>query len=240
MKKLFILIPLLSPAAYANNQNIESFEYAKKALLEQVYTDYKQTFYCGATFAANKKITHYPNGFTTTKYKNRVAAIEFEHVVPAENFGRFFYEWRDGHPSCVTQKGKSYKGRDCATKANRDYRLMQADLYNLWPAIGSVNALRSNHNFTMLPGSKSSFGACEMKIDERKAEPPIRARGPIARSYLYMEQAYPIYKMSGSQRKLMLAWDASHPVTQWECERGKRIETIQKNINGILKTRCNY
>ena len=61
---------------------------------------------------------------------------------------------------------------------------MQADMFNLYPAIGAVNALRSNYNFTMLPDAKSDFGTCEMKIDNRKADPPEAARGQIARTYL--------------------------------------------------------
>lgn len=52
---------------------------------------------------------------------------------------------------------------------------------------------------------KSDFGSCDMKIDNKKAEPPENARGRIARSYMYMESAYPRYKMSKSQRQLMSA-----------------------------------
>jgi deoxyribonuclease-1 len=79
---------------------------------------------------------------------------------------------------------------------------MQADMFNLYPAIGAVNALRSNYNFTMLPAVKSDFGSCAMKIENRKAEPP-----EIARTYLYMEGAYKRYSMSKSQHQLMNAWD---------------------------------
>ena len=116
---------------------------------------------------------------------------------------------------------------------------MQSDLYNLYSAIGAVNAMRSNYNFTMLPGDKSDFGSCQMKIANKKAEPPLTARGRIARTYLYMEQRYPRYNMSKSQRKLMLAWDQLYPVNRWECLRANRIESIQENNNSILATRCN-
>jgi deoxyribonuclease I len=34
-------------------------------------------------------------GFVTNKYKNRAAKIDWEHVVPAENFGQTFKEWRE-------------------------------------------------------------------------------------------------------------------------------------------------
>ncbi|MFI3272175.1 MAG: endonuclease [Pseudomonadota bacterium] len=135
----------------------------------------------------------------------RAGRLEWEHVVLAENFGQTFEEWREGHPLCVDNKGKAFKGRNCTEKVNEEYRFMQADMYNLYPAIGAVNAMRSNYNFTMLPHASSSFGQCLMKIDDRKAEPPVACHGKIARAYFYMESAYPRYSMSSSQRKLMNA-----------------------------------
>ena len=89
--------------------------------------------------------------------------------MPAENFGRNFNEWRTGHEQCVNSKGKAYKGRRCAEKINSEYRYMQADMYNLYPAIGSVNASRSNYNFVMLADMDNSFGSCEFKIANKKA-----------------------------------------------------------------------
>nr|WP_240698149.1 hypothetical protein [Vibrio sp. F13] len=49
-------------------------------------------------------------------------------------------------------------------------------MHNLFPAIG-VNALRSNYNFTMLPEEKSDFGSCDMRINDRKSQPPVSSRG---------------------------------------------------------------
>jgi deoxyribonuclease-1 len=115
---------------------------------------------------------------------------------------------------------------------------MQSDMFNLYPAIGAVNALRSDYNFTMLPVAKSNFGSCAMKIDNRKAEPPEAARGQIARTYLYMDGAYKRYNMSKSQRKLMGAWDKMYPVDAWECTRTKKISSLQKNENIVVKSRC--
>ena len=83
--------------------------------------------------------------------------------------------------------GRFYSGRLCAEKLSPEFRLIQADMYNLFPAVGSVNAIRSNYSFEMLPGAPYSFGTCEMKIANRRAEPPERSRGEIARAMLYME-----------------------------------------------------
>jgi len=233
----FLIISLISMHTFAANQKIQSFSKAKKILENQVYNNHRITLYCGATFDAKKKVTH-PKGFTTTKYVKRSKKIEWEHVVPAENFGRSFSEWRDGHKKCVNNKGKAFQGRKCAEKLNVEYRYMQSDMFNLYPTIGSVNALRSNYNFTMLPLVKSDFGSCTMKIDNRKVEPPEIARGKIARTYLYMDEVYMRYSMSKSQRQLMTSWDKMYPVDVRECARTKKITALQKSINKIVESRC--
>ncbi len=234
---IFVILASISQVSFASNQTITSFSKAKKNLQTQVYNEHRQTLYCNASFNEAKQV-NFPSGFTSNKYKKRAKKIEWEHVVPAENFGRTFTEWRDGDTQCVDRKGKRYKGRKCANKASSEYRYMQADMFNLYPAIGSVNALRSNYNFTMLPAEESSFGSCAMKINNNKAEPPIEARGRISRTYLYMEQAYTRYSMSSQQQKLMNAWDKMYPVDKWECDRAKKISVLQGNKNLVVESRC--
>lgn len=234
---LILLLCTSTVSLAGGNESITSFSKAKKLLEQKVYINHRETVYCSAKFDANKNVPPLP-GFTTSKYKKRAKRIEWEHIVPAENFGRTFSEWRDGHPQCVNRKGKSFKGRNCASKVNKEYRLMQSDMYNLFPAIGAVNAMRSNYNFVAKINAKSDFGSCEMKIDKRKAEPPIGARGRIARTYLYMDSTYPRYSMSKSQKQLMKAWDRMYPVSSWECKRSNLIESIQKNSNSIMIQRC--
>jgi len=181
-----------------------------------VYHDHRETLYCAAGFTSTKAVIA-PEGFTLSKYVKRSKRIEWEHVVPAENLGRAFSEWREGHPECVSSKGKAFKGRKCAEKLVNEYRYMQADMHNLFPAIGSVNALRSNYSFTMLPEEKSDFGSCAMKIYSKKAEPPVGGgRGRIARTYLYMNSTYRAFNMSRKTRQLMDAWDRQYPVSEWE------------------------
>ena len=232
-----LIATLITTSALAANQEIHSFKKAKVTLEKLVYNNHRTTLYCGATFNASREVTP-PKGFTTTKYVKRAKKIEWEHVVAAENFGRNFSEWHDGHKRCITKKGEVFTGRRCVQKANAEYRYMQADMFNLYPAIGAVNALRVNYNFTMLPDVKSDFGSCAMKIDNRKAEPPEVARGRIARTHLYMEEAYKRYSMSKSQRKLMNAWDNMYPVSAWECARAKKITNLQKSDNNVVKRRC--
>lgn len=228
---------LLPPLAFAaGNTTNDSFSHAKK-MLGQVYTDHRVTFYCGATYDEHGNVT-FPEGFETPKHEKRADRIEWEHALPAENFGHTFAEWREGAPECIDNRGKEFRGRKCAEKVSTVYRLMQADMYNLYPAIGAVNAMRSNYNYQMLSGEPATFGSCDMKISNNKAEPPARARGQIARTYFYMQDSYSRYRMSRQQEQLMQAWDKLYPVDQWECARAKRIESLQGNENMFVKAPC--
>ncbi|MBO4317432.1 MAG: endonuclease [Mailhella sp.] len=78
-----------------------------------------------------------------------------------------------------------------------------------------------------------------MKIKGKRVDPPERARGIIARAYLYFEQRYARYNMSRQQRRLMETWDAAYPVTEWECLRNRRIKAIQGNGNPFVERVCN-
>ena len=118
---VFALIPTLS-FSQGNTVN-DSFNKAKQLLERQVYYDHRVTLYCGAEFDEKKNIT-LPAGFIAQKHQKRATRVEWEHVVAAENFGRFFKEWREGDPVCINNKGKAYKGRRCAERANLDYRFI--------------------------------------------------------------------------------------------------------------------
>lgn len=220
------------------NTTIQSFSKAKKILLKQVYHDHRVTFYCRCEYTIDKKVSD-RNGYVPKKDNKRANRIEWEHVVPAHAFGQSFKEWREGHPECVDSKGKSFKGRNCSRKMVVKFRYMESDLYNLVPAVGEINGLRSYYSFTMIPGEKREFGTCDMEIEGRKAEPRSEVRGNIARTYMYMNAAYPGHGIiSKKNRKLFGAWNKQDPVDSWECDRAKRIERIQGNVNLFVKKEC--
>lgn len=229
------LVPALALAA--GNTTNDSFSQAKRMLERQVYHDHRVTIYCGAEFNTQKRVT-LPAGFTAAAHEKRATKVEWEHAVPAENFGRAFPEWRDGHPECVNRNDRPFKGRRCAEKVNMEYRHMQADMYNLFPAIGAVNAIRSNKQYSALPGSVSAFGSCPAKVDGKRFEPPDRAKGQVARAALYMADSYPMYRLSRQQQQLFEAWDKMYSVDAWECTRAKRIEKLQGNENARVKQPC--
>jgi len=225
------------------NTKIQSFSKAKK-ILTKLYQQHQITFYCGCSYTGKKvnhascgykpKRTHYKSG----KKNTRAYRIEWEHIVPAHAFGKSFREWRDGDPKCISKKGKSFKGRKCAGK-NKNFARMEADLYNLVPAIGEVNGNRSNYSMAIIPGEVREYGGCDVEISERKVEPTEGIRGNIARTYLYMDNVYPHRGIiSKKNRKMFEAWDKADPVDVWECERAKLIERVQGNENPFVKDRC--
>ena len=239
MKNFLIIISilLLSSHAYAQNTQITSFSKSKKLLLK-VYKDNPITLYCGCKFKGKK-----PNlsscGYIPKKDNKRSNRIEWEHVVPAHAFGKSFSEWSKGHPKCINKKGKKFKGRKCAQKINEEFRRIQADMFNLYPAIGEVNGRRSNYSMGIIEGEKREFGKCDVEIKNRKVEPREEIRGEIARTYLYMDLVYPDRGIILEEnRELFESWNKSDPVDEWECERAKRIEKIQGNRNEIVLKKC--
>jgi len=122
---------------------------------------------------------------------------------------------------------------------NKEYRRMQADMFNLYPAIGEVNGRRSNYSMAIIEGEKREFGECDIEIKSRKVEPKESIRGEIARTYLYMDSVYPGRGIiSKKNKKLFDTWDQSDPVDEWECERAKRIENMQGNRNEVVLNDC--
>ena len=244
---LFLILFFLSscpstdqiPTYKKSNQNIQITSFSKsKKLLLKVYKDNPVTLYCGCSFKGKKPILS-SCGYVPSKDSKRANRIEWEHVVPAHAFGKSFSEWRDGHPKCVKKNGKKFKGRKCAEKMNDEYRRMQADMFNLYPAIGEVNARRSNYSMSIIEGENREFGKCDVEISDGIIEPGGEIRGEIARTYLYMDSAYPDRGIiSKKNRKLFNAWNKSDPVDEWECERAKRIEKIQGNMNEVVMRDC--
>lgn len=239
------LLTAATGAIAAGNEVNPDFRLSKKELLtiyKEFFTIYKElptTLYCQARFDPKTKEVFLPEGFTTPAHVERAKRVEWEHVVPAENFGRSFKEWQEGAPVCKDKKGRSYKGRKCAETASREYALMQADMYNLFPAIGAVNAVRLNYRYALLPDAAPTFGSCPMKITNRRAEPPVASRGEISRAMLYMAETYPThYRLSDRDRRMVEAWNEAYPVDPWECIRAARIESAQGNANRFVKDVC--
>ncbi|WP_292987760.1 deoxyribonuclease I [Pantoea sp.] len=221
---------LFAPAADAlnlNNYHQNNFQQAK-TFAAAINADAPGSFYCGCKiqWQGKKGIPDLNScGYQPRKNANRAARIEWEHVMPAWEFGHQRQCWQDG-------------GRKNCSK-DPDYRRIESDLHNLEPALGEVNGDRGNFAYSQWNGSEKQYGQCEMKIDFKlkQAEPPARARGAIARTYFYMRDQYNL-RISRQQTQLFTAWDKLYPVTQWECERDQRIAKVQGNHNPYVQQAC--
>lgn len=232
-----VLASALGALGALGNTRIRSFNKAKKLVLE-IAGDEGRTLYCGCRFTG-KVVDPQSCGYIPRRDNARAKRIEIEHVVPAENFGRSFIEWREGHAACVKNDGTPFKGRRCAGKTNDTYRMMEADLYNLFPEIGEMNGDRSNYRHGIIEGEERAYGSCDFEIADRVVEPREEIRGDIARVYFYMDAAYPNRGILGNaSQRLFEAWDKEDPVDAAECERAKKIEQIQGNANDFVKAAC--
>jgi deoxyribonuclease-1 len=240
--KLFFLLILLTTLLFSAN---ESFSKSKKQL-RKIYQGHQTTIYCDCKYnykdkknMIDRKSCGYKPRNERTKKGNvnqRARRIEWEHLIPAENFGRQFSCWRDGDAKCVSSKGKKYKGRKCCTKVNKQYKLMQADMHNLFPAVGELNADRSNFRFDFEIAKPSKYGACEFDVNfkQRRAKVREEIRGVIARDYLYFNKKHKM-KLSKQEMKKYQSWNRQYPPDAWEIERNKRITKKQGNSNEFIK-----
>lgn len=228
------------PAAFARGPHVKrpisAFSQAKKVAL-RIHRENPVTIYCPCRYEG-KTIDLRSCGYEVQSDARRAARLEWEHVVPAEAFGQAFVEWREGSPACLHKNGRPFKGRKCA-ETNPEFSAMEADLYNLWPIIGELNNLRSNFGMAEISGPARTFGGCHAKILDRKFEPEDEYKGIVARTYLYMDHAYPGRGIiSSKNEKLFAAWDKLHPVTDWECRRANLIQNEIDRENPILVERC--
>ncbi|MGL4546074.1 MAG: deoxyribonuclease I [Plesiomonas sp.] len=223
---LFALPILISPAQAATTAP-QTFRQAKVVAAE-IAREHPYTFYCDAPIRwQGKKMVPDLNaiGYQVRKNENRANRIEWEHVVPAWEFGHQLQCWQDG-------------GRK-ACESDTRFRKMESDLHNLQPSIGELNGDRSNFQYSQWNGGEGQYGQCDMKVDfkAKQAEPPVRARGAIARTYFYMRDQYDL-RLSRQQTQLMTAWDKTYPVTDWECKRDNLIAKKQGNHNEYVQKAC--
>ena len=130
MKKALILFILICLNLFSN-----SFSKSKKLLLKKVYYDNQYTFYCSNPYEIKqidgkertliikdkKYFTSKDDSFFNFSNENpRAKRVEWEHIMPAEKFGRELPCWKKG-------------GRK-ACKNDISFNEMEADMHNLVPS----------------------------------------------------------------------------------------------------------
>ncbi|WP_419774651.1 endonuclease [Halarcobacter sp.] len=228
-----LLIALLTIAL---SLNAASFSKSKKLLLKKVYHDNMITFYCSNPYEIKRvngkektliiqdeqyytpRNKYYKSG----KINTRAQRVEWEHIMPAHNFGQHLSCWKEG-------------GRKACSK-DKTFKAMEADMHNLVPAIGEVNGDRSNYRYGANKPKTNQYGNCQFEVDfkSKRAYPKEDIRGDIARTYFYMSDKYNV-RLSKQERKMMEVWDKQDPVSKWERIKNKRIDKIQGNLNHYVK-----
>ncbi|MBH3023480.1 deoxyribonuclease I [Serratia ureilytica] len=222
-----ILFMAVFAAGAVQAHGINNFSQAKAAAAK-INRDAPGSFYCGCRidWQGKKGIPDLAGcGYQVRKNAQRAQRIEWEHVVPAWQFGHQLQCWQDG--------GRKNCNKDAT------YRQIETDLHNLQPAIGEVNGDRNNFMYSQWNGGAGQYGQCPMKGDfkNKQAEPPARARGAIARTYFYMRDRYQL-RLSRQQTQLFEVWNRQYPVSQWECQREARIAKVQGNHNPYIQQAC--
>lgn len=208
MRLFFSLLFCLGVCFTASAEQFSSFSSAKKYLIMTLPNDTK-SLYCDCDIKREgKKLVpdptrcgYLPRNAVTRSGKQNIRAhrIEWEHIVPAWEFGHQLQCWQEG-------------GRKNCRKVSKKFRQMEADINNLAPAIGEINADRSNYRFGMVANNIKQYGACPVKVDfkQRVVEPPVYARKRIADTYFYMQKTYGL-AISNKQQKLFEAWQKLEP-----------------------------
>ncbi|WP_153772782.1 endonuclease [Pseudomonas sp. MNR3A] len=231
MKKLLSAVALLlSVATPALANPPATFAEAKVVAKQKIYLDQASSamgeLYCGCKWTwvgkSGGRIDPASCGLQARKQQTRADRTEWEHIVPAWTLGHQRQCWKNG-------------GREHCADDDPVFRAMEADLFNLYPAVGEVNGDRSNFNYGMASGVGQQYGQCKTRVDfnQRAAEPRDEVKGLVARTTFYMFDRYGL-NMSRQQQQLLMAWDKQYPVTAWERERDRRIAGIMGHANPFV------
>lgn len=167
----------------------------------------------------------YPTGGRTLycdqEFKGH-AALNIEHVYAAA--------WMAQALGCSSRTA-------CRTDPAHKERFnhMEADLHNLYPAMGGINGARSNDPFGIIADGQRSLVICDFEVDKTAdiAEPRPGARGNIARAIFYMHHEYglPIpFGMTG----MLKQWNHDDPPSTEEIWRNDAIARLEGVRNPFI------
>jgi deoxyribonuclease-1 len=225
MIRTLFVVSLLLLSACSFREPPQTFDQARLDLRHVIYVDRNDNgdFYCGCNWEwvgnSGGRIDFSSCAYDIRAQQERAQRTEWEHIVPASALGQARLCWRNG-------------GRENCNRTDAVFNRMEADLHNLVPAIGEINADRSNYRFDDIVGEPTQYGACEFEVNSshRVAEPADAVKGQIARIYFYMHERYKL-PMSETQQQTMMRWHNQFPVVAWELERDERITRIMGHTN---------
>jgi deoxyribonuclease-1 len=229
MKKEIVISALLiaiSLPINATQNKVVSFTTAKNKLYSKVYKNSGETFYCGCDWSARKADLNSCGlqSFFPKKQRKRSLRTEAEHIIPAS----WMLKVNNKARQCVTDsKEVKDSAREYCQKHDLNYKQAHNDLVNLFPAVGQINADRSNKPFVDATKKKTkTYGKCDIEIGSRGIIPPSDKKGDIARIAFYMSEKYGV-TYSKRQLKLFQQWDNQDPISKQEIAHNKRVIKVQ-------------
>lgn len=197
---------------------------AKQIAHEQIYNDARITAYCGCAYDENKRVDLESCQYRVDdRHEDRAHRVEWEHIFPAYNIGH--------QRQCWQNPPETRSGRQHCEETDPVYQVAATDLHNVLPAIGQINALRSNYRYAEISGEFRKFGPlCDFELMGRSVEPRDAIKGAVARVWFYMRDTYNI-ALSSRDARLLAAWNNRFPPAEWELERDRRIAEVQGNTN---------
>ena len=132
---------------------------------------------------------------------------------------------------------------DCPDRKNCNktpYKRAEADLHNLWPALGRINSSRGDNPYGEISddilGTNRFQDICEDYERTYGSNPMVEPRdivkGKIARSLFYMSMTYDL--PLGDMQDMLVRWHTKYPVTPAEEKRNTKIKSIQGTENHFI------
>ena len=217
----------------------KNFSTAKREA-RKIFSDNRETLYCGCKYDKYNRIDLKSCSMQKKAKSKRARRVEWEHMMAASHFSQHFKCWRE--KMCTKRNGKKYRGRKCCEKIDKRFRQVEAELFNLWPSVGSVNQYRSNYRYAeFYPESfapKYYFQGCPIvkkKITNKvtRIEPKNEAKGIVARANLFMSKKYSI-KLSKGQRRLFESWNKRFPPSQREKSWANKVKQVEGYSNPYI------
>lgn len=214
-----------------------SFDAAQTTLLDTVYGDRRVTFYCGCRYDPEGRIDLEGCGLGVLVGSRRAERVEAAHVVAASQLGGARRCWREpaAFAACTTEDGTLLSALACCERVDPGFAAAHNDLHNLVPAVGAIEAARSDQAWGELRAGQR-LGDCAMRFDPilRRVQPPEAVRGDIARTLLYMRDTYGV-RLSRQDEQLYRAWSDADPPDAPEIERNRRIRRVQGKGNRYVE-----
>lgn len=205
------------------------------AAATEIHSEYRRTIYCDCAYTPQLRIARGTCGYKTRADESLSKRVSWDRVVPNRAFGQHRACWTE--PVCQDEAGAAFSGVRCCREVDAEFRAMELDLHNLVPAVGELQADRSDFDFGELEGEARMYGACDFEVDRslRRAEPAENTRGEIARAYLYMQETYGDgLPLSPTQRAQFEAWHQEDPPSAWEVQRNRRVAAVQGISNSFV------